>query len=395
MRSREPTSRASAASTRSPLIHASRSIRRRSRGVSSAASKRCQNNTRSSAQRCTHHSCWPRWFFQLLAASPTNSSLIRVRHAPRPHPSGRRGAVRPLPRVTVCHEMDGNGIAHPGPSKPVRPPLVAPALEQVIGSSHVRHHTANAPLRKLYECINFTSVTSATGTLQGSGRAPSCYCTRAVCAPRAVAGAAEQQAAKPAEAGSDPGARAGADARPAPWQRVGADVLAADSPATLRSCSRAAARVADFGVHHAPCRRCEALRFPPCTAARVSCAGAGNSRACATHAYAVCTLGMAAPRRSAPSFSARCLTRKAPPLRPRRSRLRVLHQLCGMCGGHHLRLVRARFAAAATPAGAAARGHSPARAHACRCGNDPYHAGGYGFTLQGDHNVRPGCHAPV
>jgi hypothetical protein len=23
-----------------------------------------------------------------------------------------------------------------------------------------------------------------------------------------------------------------------------------------------------------------------------------------------------------------------------------------------------------------------------RCGNDPYHAGGYGFTLQGDHNVR-------
>jgi len=23
------------------------------------------------------------------------------------------------------------------------------------------------------------------------------------------------------------------------------------------------------------------------------------------------------------------------------------------------------------------------------CGNDPYHAGGYGFTLQGDHNVRP------
>jgi hypothetical protein len=30
------------------------------------------------------------------------------------------------------------------------------------------------------------------------------------------------------------------------------------------------------------------------------------------------------------------------------------------------------------------------RAHAARrCGNDPFHAGGYGFTLQGDHNVRP------
>ena len=44
---------------------------------------------------------------------------------------------------------------------------------------------------------------------------------------------------------------------------------------------------------------------------------------------------------------------------------------------------------------ASARGGSPARAPARRCGNDPYHAGGYGFTLQGDHNVRAGWHAPV
>ena len=330
-----------------------------------------------------------------LVASQTSSRLRRARHAHAPHlppsPGTARACARALPRGTWprrprsqrCRRFCDVRIAHIGPS--------------VLSLPGSPRHSASAPLREL--CVPYIArrLVFNTAAKRRSGAR-----SRAACAPRPRGRRCEalQQAATPAEAGSDPGARGAS-----PYAALGSrtkDGLVQRHGAPARWLHAAAAGV------RAHCVRCVGvasgancgcseplLPFPPRAAAPCFRPHAVRWRI----ALAMLHWHVLVPRSPVRRRCRSVVSRE----KRTRSRLRVLHQLRGVRGGHHLWLVRAQRGnitrrrlraqrcSSAQPQ-ARACGGSTGRAPARRCGNDPYHAGGYGFTLQGDHNVRAaGC----